>query len=108
MIIADTSIWIEFLKGNKTIYSKFKTLLEDQKILALEPIFGELLQGTKSLREQDIIMAYWLSIPKWNEAEIWIEAGKYSQKPNLLNNGVGLIDAVIICMARRSESFLWT
>jgi predicted nucleic acid-binding protein len=51
MIILDTSIWIEFLKNNSDYYSKVKDLLENRKVLAIECVFGELLQGAKSKRE---------------------------------------------------------
>jgi predicted nucleic acid-binding protein len=53
MIILDTSIWIEFLKQrNKDIDEKVSYLLEETEVVALTPIFGELLQGTKNEKEE--------------------------------------------------------
>ena len=39
-------------------------LLENQKILAVECIFAELLQGAKSIRDRDILISYWENLPK--------------------------------------------
>ena len=51
MIILDTSVWIEFLKNNPEYFSKIEYLLENQQVLAVECIFGELLQGEKNKSE---------------------------------------------------------
>jgi predicted nucleic acid-binding protein len=48
MIILDTSIWIEHLKKNLHFFTKISKLLESREILAVECVFGELLQGIKS------------------------------------------------------------
>jgi len=47
MIILDTSVWIEHLKNNQAFFPKTSKLLESREILAVECIFGELLQGVK-------------------------------------------------------------
>jgi len=55
MIILDTSVWIEHLKGNRNFFVKVCKLLETNEILAIECVFGELLQGVKNKTEKDII-----------------------------------------------------
>jgi len=52
MIIPDTSVWIEFLKGNEPYFSQLKELLERNEVMGVECIFGELLQGAKNSRER--------------------------------------------------------
>jgi predicted nucleic acid-binding protein len=108
MIILDTSVWIEFLKNNPEYYSKVKDLLENRKVLAIECIFGELLQGAKNKREIEIISLYWENLPKANIKNGWIEAGKYSSINKLTSIGVGIIDSFIIVTARKVNASIWS
>ena len=108
MIILDTSIWIEHLKNNQKFFCKTSKLLENREILAVECIFGELLQGVKDERESEIIKNYWTYLPKKIYENIIIQAGEYSAKNKLLDFGVGLIDAVILMHSINSNSMIWT
>ncbi len=108
MIILDTSVWIEFLKGKRSYFTAIKALLENRQILAIECVFGELLQGAKNKRERETIVLYWDNLPKVNDEELWIEAGKYSFAHRLISKGVGLIDCVIIVAARRENARIWS
>ena len=96
MIIVDTSVWIEFLKGNEPIFRRMQTLLENREIIALEPVFGELLQGAKNKRERQVIIDYWKNTSRIDESELWIDAGLCAGEKNLFAKGVGLIDAYIV------------
>ena len=64
MILADTSIWIEFLKNHNPYYTTLRNMLENQNVLTLECVFGELLQGAKNIHETKIITSYWNNLPK--------------------------------------------
>jgi len=108
MILADTSIWIEFLKGNKKVFTIMQQKLESREIVIAECIIGELLQGAKDEHGQKIITSYWECLPKIDESGIWIEAGTYSGRNKLISKGIGLIDAVILMIARRTNSKVWT
>ena len=108
MVLVDTSVWIEFLKGKQPWQAEMRRLLEDREVLAVEPVFGELLQGAKGDREREIILDYWQNLPKPNIQDVWIKAGEQSAKNKWLTRGVGLIDAVLIISARHSKASLWT
>ena len=108
MIILDTSIWIEHLRNNQNFYPKVSRLLESWEILAVDCVFGELLQGAKNNYEKQIIMNFWKYLPKEQSDDVMLEAGLYSSKNKLLDNGVGLIDAVILTYGIRSNSKIWT
>ena len=108
MIIIDTSIWIEYLKNNPDYSLKVKNLLENRKVLAIECIFGELLQGAKNKREIEIIYLYWENLPKAIIENGWIEAGKYSSINKLTSIGVGIIDSFIIVTARKVDAPIWS
>ena len=108
MIILDTSIWIEHLKNNQNYYPYICKLLENREVLAVECIFGELLQGVKDKKEKEIILNFWKHLPKEKYENIIIEAGEYSAKNKFLNYGVGLIDSIIIIHGIKSNSRIWT
>ncbi len=108
MIIPDTSVWIEFLKGNPKYNSKIVEILETNNLLALECIFAELLQGVRNKRERNIILSYWQHLPKIDGSGLFIEAGLFSNSNKLSDKGVGLIDALIAISTLKSNSMLWT
>jgi len=108
MIILDTTVWIEHLRNNKNYFPKTSKMLENREILAVECIFGELLQGVKNKYEREVIINYWKYLPKEKYENIIIEAGEYSAKNKLLDFGVGLIDVIILMYSIKSNSKIWT
>ncbi|MBF0106697.1 MAG: PIN domain-containing protein [Deltaproteobacteria bacterium] len=108
MIIPDTSVWIEFFRGNALIHHTLTSEIERQNINAVECVFAELLQGAKNKREIKIISEYWDYLPKIEWKGMWLEAGLLSAQGRYCSKGVGLIDAVIIACAKRSQSKIWT
>ena len=108
MIILDTSIWIEYLRKNPNYFARISELLEDMEILAVECVFGELLQGVKNRNEREIIASYWRYLPKEHYQDVIIEAGEYSAHNRLHDHGVGLIDSIILMHGIKSYSQIWT
>ena len=108
MIILDTTVWIEHLRGNPKFFPQVSKLMENREVLAVECVFGELLQGAKNNFEKDIIFRFWKHSPKEHYENIIIEAGAYSAKNKLLDNGVGLIDAIILMHGIKNNSKIWT
>ena len=108
MTIVDTSIWIEFFKGNVSYFDVIRTEIEHLKILACEPVFAELLQGVKNRREKQIIEQYWRFLPKAEIEDCWIKAGILSSERKLLSYGVGLIDSCILMMSIETNSKIWS
>lgn len=108
MILVDTSIWIEFFKTHDPVMSILKTEMRTQNIVAVECVFGELLQGAKNRRETDIITEYWQNLPKKNESGIWLEAGRLSSENKSFAKGIGLIDAFLIVFAKRHHAKIWS
>jgi predicted nucleic acid-binding protein len=108
MIILDTSIWIEHLRSNQDFFPRVSKLLESWEVLAVDCVFGELLQGAKNNSEKEIILRFWKYLHKEYYEDSIIEAGVYSSKNKLLDNGMGLIDAIILMHAIKSDSKIWT
>ncbi len=108
MIIVDTSIWIEYLRGILSHSQLMAEFIERRDIKALDCVFGELLQGSKGKRERDIILQYWQYLPKLHANDIFINAGIYSNDHKLFAKGIGLIDALIIVSAIEYSDTIWT
>jgi predicted nucleic acid-binding protein len=101
VILVDTSIWIDYFKS--TPGSAAESLiahLENEQVVALSVVFGELLQGVRDSREEKIILDHWRNLPKVDESDLFIEAGKLSYRHKLYSAGVGLIDCYIIAAAK--------
>lgn len=109
MILADTSVWIDFLKkSDEDTVDILKKYLKKGEVYALSAIFGELLQGVKNKREREIIYLIWDSLPKLDEKDLFITAGNLSNKYKLYAKGVGLIDCLIMAAAIENDMALWT
>lgn len=109
MILVDTSVWIEFLRqNNESIELQLVRELENGNIVALSPVFGELLQGAKNAHEEKILIDLWEDLLKVNEDKIFIEAGKLSYEHKLNSKGLGLIDCAILTAARMNKLEIWS
>jgi predicted nucleic acid-binding protein len=109
MILVDTGIWIEFLRGNTQYQEHMAALLEEKEICTIDPIFAELLYGAKTNNEKNTIISYWQLIPKvFQDEHYFIDAAIHAFKNNYRNLGVGLIDSIIIHAALVSDSLVWT
>lgn len=106
--IFDTSIWIEYFKGNPEYFEPCQLLLDSGSVYTLEVIFAELMQGAKGKRELDFIELYYRNLPKLDTADLIFGAGLFSQKNQLLNKGIGLIDSIIIFAAIQNQKKIWT
>ena len=108
MIIPDTSVWIEFFKTHQPYFVKLRDYLEQHEILAISPVFGELLQGVKNIAEKKTILEYWNYLPKIDETDLMIKAGVYSFENKLISKGVGIIDVCIMVSAIENNAIVWT
>jgi len=109
VILADTSIWIDYFRqvtGEHT--RKFAECIESRSIIALSAVFGELLQGVKNDKEEKVILEHWNFLPRVDEENLFIEAGKISHYNKLYNRGVGLIDCYILAAAKRHKLEIWS
>jgi hypothetical protein len=100
VIVVDTSVWIDFLRrSNQQLIDKLELLIENNEVVALSCVFGELLQGVKNENEEKVILDLWSILSKVDESNLFIEAGKLSGKYKLFSRGVGLIDGYILAAA---------
>lgn len=109
MILADTTIWIEFFKSNPVCFNKMESLLESKEVITIEPIFAELLYGSRSHKERSIILSYWKVLPhiKFIEGTL-IESADFGNKGNYINVGIGLIDSILVKVTIENKYLIWT
>lgn len=101
MILVDTSIWIDYFRGApKATDELLITHMDKGQVVALSPVFGELLQGVRDQREEKIVLEHWRNLPKVDESDLFIEAGRLSYRHKLYSAGVGLIDCYILAAAK--------
>jgi len=108
MILVDTSVWIEFFRGNEPYFTKLKELIESSDVLAHEVVFGELLQGCKNKAELNFILEYWESLSNIVSNGSFILAGKISFENKHLDKGIGIIDSILINETRQNNLKIWT
>lgn len=109
MIIVDTSVWIEYLRGkNPEVTQALKVCLQKRKVVAISAVFGELLQGVKNKRERELVTGFWKNLPHVDETDLFIEAGQVANEYKLNSKGVGLIDGYILSAALRHNLPVWT
>lgn len=107
-VVLDTSVWIEYLRGNPDFFETCQELLENGRVYGLELIFAELLQGARGEREIETILAFSSLVPSLDEPFLVIDSGLIAQRENYVNQGVGLIYAVIVNAVRKNGLLLWT
>jgi len=108
MIIADTSVWIDYLKGDEEITIMMRPYISKNQIIAISAVFGELFQGVKNKRERQILNGFWEHLPKVDEKHLFIKAGQISNEHKLYSEGVGLIDCYLLAAAVQYDLALWT
>jgi predicted nucleic acid-binding protein len=109
MILVDTTIWIEFFKSNPDFIGEMESLLESKKVITIEPIFAELLYGSRSDKEKNVIISYWKVLPRIKFIEgSFIEAANFANKSNYHNLGIGLIDTILSKSVIDNKYLIWT
>jgi predicted nucleic acid-binding protein len=109
MILVDTSVWIDFFRqSDPSIDNTLSDLLENNEVVALSAVFGELLQGAKNKEEEKIILEFWEYLPKIEEEELLIEAGKLSREHKFITKGVGLLDCCIMVACKLNNLQVWS
>lgn len=67
MVIADTSVWIDFLRGERASHcDRMASLLEEQSIALCDRVLQEVLQGVRSEAEFRKVSTRLLALPCFN------------------------------------------
>lgn len=108
MVLADTSVWIGYLRDEPITRPRLKALLDERMVLTCGPVVAELLAGARGRRRdalwQSLVALPWAAL----DAALWQAVGQASGE--LLRQGrrVALTDVAIGVAAARSGARLWT
>lgn len=109
MIVADTSVWISFLRQDDLdTVEILRAYLKKEEVHAVSAVFGELYQGVRSKRERSVIEEIYENIPKASEEGAFLKAGLLSNKHKFYAKGVGMVDCYIMTVCLENKLTLWT
>lgn len=107
-ILVDTSIWIEYFKGNKSVAA----IIEEKSshtIFIAGPIITELILGMKTKSEKDNFASSLESLPRLSVADRdWIDAGILGSFLREKGITVPLSDLIIYTLAKNNNCSLYT
>lgn len=109
MIVPDTSVWIEFLKQEREVTSRFLQLMKTRQIAVIEPVFAELLYGIRRPEDKELVLSYWQTLPRLEfPGGSMLDAARFANENNYHNSGVGLMDAAILKPVLDQSYKVWT
>ncbi len=110
MMIVDTSAWVDYFRGARSIFSELvDRALETAEASVTGLIVTEIVQGARNEREYGIIERLFQKVTTYYEtSDIWFEAGRLSLKLSRLGANIKTVDMVIASMAIRHQLPLLT
>ena len=102
MILVDTSIWIDHLRGGN---ARLVSLLQDQRVLVHPFIIGELAVG--NIRQRGTVLAHLGRLPSAAVATN-DEVMHLIERRALAGTGLSWVDAHLIASAILTPATLWT
>lgn len=107
-LLVDTSIWIEYFKGNETVID----IIHDQnnfEVFITGPVLTELIQGIKTQNEKDRFAMCINAVPKLPITDDdWINAGNTGNSLRKIGVTIPLPDLIILTVANKSKCALFT
>lgn len=108
MILADTSVWIAYLRDDPSVRPRMKAHLDERRVLTCGPVVAELLAGTRGAATealwQSLIALPWASL----DAVVWRSVGEALGELVRQGRRMPLTDVVIGVAAASSGAGLWT
>ncbi len=100
--LVDTSVWVEFLRGEKTaIKKRLEKLLDDNRAAVAGIILAELLTGISKEKDQDFLEECFLGLPCLETtSDIFVAAGKMGAALRKKGITVPLSDLLIAALAK--------
>ncbi len=110
MVIADTTVWIEFFNDPESEEKHVIDLLIDEDELALVgPVLTELLQGCRTMAEAGTVLDH-LAALRFLETNvsIWRRAGEVSFSLRRKGTTLPLMDVIIAALALEHQAEIFT
>lgn len=111
MILADTSAWIDFLRGSERGRDLKRRLRDGQAIACTEPVMMEVLAGARTADEYGQVRAtllgvHWLPVDPVADFESAARLYAMSRAMGIVPSG--LVDCLIAAVALRTEARVLT
>jgi predicted nucleic acid-binding protein len=103
MILADTSVWVDHLRGGKKTFAQ---LLEAEQILIHPFVIGELALG--QLQRRGLVLHYLYNLPQSKLAS-YQDVLHFIDRHRLFGSGIGYVDAHLLAATQLTTgATFWT
>ena len=110
MVIADSSVWITFLREPaSTIGTELAGLVRSSDVAITGVILAEVLQGARSDREFNRLREDLEAIPCFDASiEVWVRAADLRRRMRALGQTVAMTDLSIAAIAQIEDAEIFT
>jgi hypothetical protein len=108
-ILADSSIWIDYLRSGKAPLADFESELVRGEIAICGMILAEVLSGVKNEQEAQVLKSRLLALPYLSEhRDTFVEAASLYSTLRKSGTSIPLSDCIISAIAMENECKLLT
>lgn len=110
LVVVDTSVWIDYFRGEKTrVIEQVDLLLDKDAIVMPKVVLAELFQGAKEKKEINTLKDYFSPLHHLGESEsTWEKAGQLSFDLKKRGHTIHLTDCYIATIAREHDCRVFT
>ena len=101
MVIADSNIWIHYLRNPQSeVGSTLQELLDADRVLMTDVVLAEVLQGARTEREFEILLSQLRALPYQEMSkDTWVSAGRIGLELRMADGLIPLTDLAIAALA---------
>ncbi len=108
-ILIDTSVWIEFFRGNEEFREKFEDIIKTSHIVLTGPVISEILLGIRGEKEKrkvkNLLKNLTIINPSWDD---YVYAGEIGYSLRKRGKTIPLIDLIIASVCIRNNLTIFT
>lgn len=108
MIFVDTTVWIEFFRGNSVFVKGLSEKLDTEDVALTTPVLLELLSGARKAelaplkRVLSALPQFMPTKEEWELCEKWISQSRQA------GYSFGVLDLLIAAITRQNNGVLWS
>lgn len=108
MVLIDSSVWIDYFRGNKEVVPKVLHLLDLNQVMLANPVYLELLIGAKK-SDYPIIKRVMTGLPRFNiEAAHWDSIAEWIFLAKKNGDQFTIVDLLIAAVAFEQKCVVWS
>ncbi|AYO31344.1 PIN domain-containing protein [Biomaibacter acetigenes] len=99
-VLIDTSIWIEYFRGNSEITNIVDLLIDEDRAVIVGPVISELIQGVKDKTKAEELITNIKALPYIDiRKSDWIDIGLFSFRLRKKGLTIPFTDTIIAAVA---------